>query len=132
MTLTTEQLSVTFAALGDPTRLAVDGGVRLWERLGADRAIDDLRAGIRPADALPPALTRLLADPDAPTLVSTLEAYLDQGGDAQGTATVLFVHRSSLAKRLRRIEDVAGVDLSCGDARLELHLGLRLRRLGAR
>ena len=42
------------------------------------------------------------------------------------------IHRSSLYNRLRRIEDVAGVDLRSGDARLELHLGLRLRRLAGR
>jgi DNA-binding PucR family transcriptional regulator len=62
--------------------------------------------------------------------VETLEAYLDRAGDAQAAAAALFVHRTTLYHRLRRIERIAGVDLRDGDDRLLLHMALRLRALG--
>jgi DNA-binding PucR family transcriptional regulator len=75
-------------------------------------------------------MQRLLDSGDAAVLVPTLECYLDLGGDARAAAEALFVHRSSLYGRLHRIEEVARVDLGSGEDRLELHLGLRLWRLG--
>jgi hypothetical protein len=105
------------------------GPVDSWDELGAWGIIARL-VGSRQADALvPEAVHRLLADPDAATLVPTLEAYLEHGGDVQNAAKALFVHRASLYKRLRRIEETLGVDLSHGDHRLALHLGIRLLRL---
>ena len=105
------------------------GEVAHWDALGAYRTIGLLLAGpAAPAD-LPESLGRLLADDDAETLVPTLEAYLELGADAQAAAARVDVHRSSLYNRLRRIEQVAGVDLRSGDDRLELHLGLRIWRL---
>ncbi|MBN9622586.1 MAG: helix-turn-helix domain-containing protein, partial [Actinobacteria bacterium] len=67
---------------------------------------------------------------EALSLIETLERYLDLGGDARAAAEQLFIHRSSLYGRLHRIEEVAGVDLHSGEDRLELHLGVRLWRLG--
>ena len=49
--------------------------------------------------------------------------------DAKATAAALWPHRTSLYYRLRRIEDLAGVDLSRGADRLLCHLALRLARL---
>lgn len=101
-----------------------------WSGLGAYRTIAHM---LGPAKArrpvLPASMRRLLEHPESDMLVSTLETYLDHGGDATATAGALYVHRSSLYPRLRRIEKIAGVDLASGDARLELHLGLRLWRL---
>ncbi len=101
-----------------------------WASLGAYRTIAALLGD--GAATLPASLERLLACADAATLVPTLECYLDLGGDVRAAAETLFVHRSSLYGRLRRIEQIAGVDLRRGEDRLELHLGLRLRRLAAR
>jgi hypothetical protein len=95
-----------------------------WDRLGAYRVLLPL------AGAPPPAsLQRLLDHPDAEPLVATLEAYLDRAGDARATAAALFIHRTSLYHRLRRIEAITGASLRDGDDRLELHIGLRIRRL---
>jgi DNA-binding PucR family transcriptional regulator len=60
----------------------------------------------------------------------TLETYLEYAGDATRSAAALFLHRSSFYSRLHRIEGLAGVDLKSGADRLELHLGLRLWRMG--
>lgn len=80
---------------------------------------------------------RLLADPTAyslgslrehPALAVTLETYLDHGGDAQETARLLHLHRTSLYYRLARIEELTGRSLKDGTQRLELHLALKLAR----
>jgi DNA-binding PucR family transcriptional regulator len=40
------------------------------------------------------------------------------------TAQALFVHRNTLHKRLRRIEDVLGIDLGSSGGRVEAYLGV--------
>lgn len=112
------------AALGDGREVAA------WDDLGAYRTISSLAGGRTLSETMPSGLQRLLADPDADLLIRTLEIYLDHAGDVQASAAALFVHRSSLYNRLRRAEEVAQVDLRSGDDRLELHLGIRLLRLG--
>jgi sugar diacid utilization regulator len=111
---------------------AVEGFAPLarWADLGAYRTLATLLGDGDPHAVPAPALARLLACPDAATLVPTLERYLDLGGDARAAAVALYLHRSSLYGRLRRIEEVAGVDLRTGEDRLELHMALRLWRLG--
>jgi DNA-binding PucR family transcriptional regulator len=47
----------------------------------------------------------------------------------KSTAAELWLHRTSLYYRLRRVEEVAGVDLSAGEDRLLCHVALRLARL---
>jgi hypothetical protein len=99
-------------------------GVAHWDRLGAYQQLAPL------ADApLPATLRRLLDHPDAEPLVATLETYLDRAGDAPASAAALFIHRTTLYHRLRRIEAITGADLRDGDDRLALHVGLRIRRL---
>jgi PucR C-terminal helix-turn-helix domain len=95
-----------------------------WDRLGAHQLLAPLAGAPAPAP-----LRRLLDHPDAEPLVATLEAYLDRAGDARAAAAALFIHRTSLYHRLRRIERIAGVDLRDGDDRLLLHVALRIRRL---
>jgi sugar diacid utilization regulator len=110
------------------------GALALWDRLGAYRVVAELLGERDPLAMLPRALRRLLDDPDAQTLVRTLDSYLEHAGDAQASAADLYIHRSSLYNRLHRIEQVCGIDLRNGDDRLEVHLGLRLWKLvrGAR
>ncbi|MEO3876485.1 helix-turn-helix domain-containing protein [Nonomuraea sp. B12E4] len=54
---------------------------------------------------------------------------MGNAGDVKRTAASLCIHRASLYYRLRRIEEIASVDLSSGDDRLALHLGLKVARL---
>ncbi|MFJ9782379.1 helix-turn-helix domain-containing protein [Amycolatopsis sp. NPDC101161] len=58
-------------------------------------------------------------------LVRTLAAYLDAESSIAETATVLGVHRNTVAARIARIEQLLGVDLSRPDERLALHLASR-------
>jgi DNA-binding PucR family transcriptional regulator len=103
--------------------------VTQWSQLGAYRTLARLLNGADPATHVPDSLRRLLAHPDADPLVKTLEIYLNCGCDAKAAVGELYVHRSSLYPRLHRIQDITGVDLSTGQGRLELHLGLRLWHL---
>ncbi|TAK23384.1 MAG: PucR family transcriptional regulator [Chloroflexota bacterium] len=59
-------------------------------------------------------------------LVRTLDAYFASLCSPTDAADRLHVHRNTLLYRLRRIEEIAGVDLANGEVRLALHLGLRV------
>lgn len=78
---------------------------------------------------LPAALRTLAAAPDGPELLATLRAVLDRGDDVAGAAAALHVHRSTLHRRLQRVEALTGADLADGATRLELHAGLVLAEL---
>jgi sugar diacid utilization regulator len=62
-------------------------------------------------------------------LVNTLAHFLDCGGNYDLTAQSLLIHRSTLRYRLRRIRDVAGVDLTDVETRLNLHVATRAWRV---
>lgn len=100
-----------------------------WEQLGPLGLVARLLGDRDPAALLPAPIRQLAQDDDGEILLTTLETYLDHAGDAAETAAELFLHRSSLYKRLRRIERMIGVDLRSGRDRLQLHLGLILWRL---
>jgi hypothetical protein len=106
------------------------GPVLAWEGLGFYRVVLQGRAA---AEALiegtPAARLRARADAD---LIRTALVWLDQGGNAARTAAALSVHRQTLYYRLERIEQLAGVDLDEGEARLGLHVGLALAEVLAR
>lgn len=115
------QLGETMAELGPLVR---------WSGLGVVRLLSEMLGERDPAAFVPGPLQRLLADSDSERLVSSVETYLERGGDVAAAAADLYVHRSSLYNRLKRVEEVAGVDLRSGAQRLELHLGIRLWRMG--
>jgi len=109
----------------------LSGGSPLaWGDLGPYRTLTSMLDGRDPLELIPPSLADLLEERDGIGLVETLETYLESGCDAKAASARLFVHRSSLYKRLQRIERLTGCDLHRGDDRLELHMGLRLWRLG--
>jgi PucR family transcriptional regulator, purine catabolism regulatory protein len=60
-------------------------------------------------------------------LLRTLETFLACGGSAVDAAALLFVHRNTLRKRLARIEQLLGVDLTSVGGRVEAYLGVRAR-----
>jgi purine catabolism regulator len=62
-------------------------------------------------------------------LVETLRMYVDKCLSPSQTAEALIIHRSTLRKRLRRIECLIGVELGRMDDVVELHLALRAAEL---
>ncbi len=51
------------------------------------------------------------------TLRETLKSYLRHSGNSREICEELFIHRNTLTYRLRKIEDLMGLDLSDGDVR---------------
>jgi DNA-binding PucR family transcriptional regulator len=106
------------------------GPVAAYDRLGSWALIATLwdRAG-RPA---PPATILALAHHRrGGQLIEALEGLLEHGGDVAEAARGLSMHRATLYRRLKRVEEITGLDLEAGDDRLLAHLGLRLYRLNA-
>lgn len=60
------------------------------------------------------------------TLVDTLAGYLEAFGDVGRAATALHIHKNTLRYRLRRISEVAGLDLDDPDTRFAVMIELRL------
>lgn len=101
----------------------------LWSELGLDRLLvqlplDDLRR-----EDLPDGVIRLLDAHAGIDLARTLDTYLACGCDAQKTARVLHIHRSTLYYRLDKFRDLTEIDLSDGNARRDLQAGLRVARI---
>lgn len=96
--------------------------VARWEELGVHR----LLARLGPGD-----LRELAAEVTAlePELAQTVEVYLDLGGHANKAAAELGIHRQTLYYRLGKAERLTHRDLSDGDDRLTVHLGLKADRL---
>ncbi|KPC84779.1 PucR family transcriptional regulator [Streptomyces sp. NRRL S-4] len=84
------------------------------------------------AEGTHPGLRLLLSNPAHRGLVKTLRVYLDHAGDARHAATALHIHRSTLYKRLHRVEQLTGLRLDVGDDRLAAHLGLKAAELHPR
>ena len=61
-------------------------------------------------------------------LVVTLSEYLDCGGNYDSSARALWVHRSTLKYRLKRIREVSGHDLGIPDTQFNLQLATRAWR----
>jgi hypothetical protein len=128
-----EQLSLSYeqatSAIMIASNVGRDDPVTSWSDLGVYRLLSRLLPGELAIDALPPGLAALLDADGCEELVTTLESYLDNAGAVKETAAKLYLHRGSLYHRLSRIEKIAGVDLTNGEDRLLLHLGLKAARL---
>ncbi|MEO9322752.1 helix-turn-helix domain-containing protein [Nocardioides sp. C4-1] len=105
------------------------GRTARWGELGPLSVLLRIPAEELDDTAVPAALDRLLAVDPSGRLLESLQAYLDRGGSGAAAAIDLHVHRTTLYYRLDRIREATGLDLDDGRVRLELHLGLTLRRL---
>jgi purine catabolism regulator len=70
-------------------------------------------------------LAPLDTDP-AGALRNTLESYLRNAANSRAVCDELFIHRNTLAYRLRRIEDLLGMSLADGEGRTTCMLALRI------
>ena len=121
LTLARRALRVTWLAPAD------HGLAITWDDAGLDGVLALLPLEQMTVDDLPLSARKLLAAGLSPEILSTLQAYLDCGGDAQRTALALNIHRSTLYYRLGRVRSALDTDLSDGRLRAELQIGLRLQ-----
>lgn len=121
LTLARRALRVTWLAPAD------HGLAITWDDAGLDGVLALLPLEQMTTEDLPQSARKLLAAGLSPEILSTLQAYLDCGGDAQHTANTLNIHRSTLYYRLGRVRSALDTDLSDGRLRAELHIGLRLQ-----
>jgi sugar diacid utilization regulator len=61
-------------------------------------------------------------------LMDTLINYLDSGCNQNQAAQQLYIHRSTMLYRLKRIEEVAHIDLNDSDTIFQITLALKLRK----
>ncbi|MFC9362910.1 PucR family transcriptional regulator [Rhodococcus sp. NPDC057014] len=104
------------------------GPVAYWDRLGVYRLAALASAELVAEAAITPAV-RALFEHRNRDLLATAETFFDNGGDIAATTDALSIHRQTLYYRLRRIQELTTLDLSIGQDRLELHVGLSLGRL---
>jgi purine catabolism regulator len=102
-----------------------DSPVFYWQ-LGADRLLAELGDSPVLKDMVWSSLGPLLAPTDTNReLLRTLRAFLDCGGNKEKAARSLFIHRTTLLYRLRKIGRLLGRDLRDPSVRLDLQLALR-------
>lgn len=100
------------------------GPVATWDQMGIFQGLSLLALDQPEEEILDPRVRALLADQE---LALTAETYLELAGNAQATATRLFIHRTTLYQRLARIAAVHKLDLQAdGEHRLIAHLGFKL------
>lgn len=73
-------------------------------------------------------VARLLAydESNDSDLAETLKVWLDTPGDVRAAAAALFIHPNTLRYRLRRLEEVSGLDLADPEQRFAAMLQLRI------
>lgn len=65
-------------------------------------------------------------------LLETLETFLDTAGKVKITARKLHIHINTLSYRLRRIEEIIGVNLDDASQRTSLYLDLKIAKMRKR
>ncbi|CRZ18519.1 PucR family transcriptional regulator [Mycolicibacterium neworleansense] len=119
-------LALTLAGIG-----AGGGQVADWSELGSWRTLALLGQAYGPdrlGELVHPGIVHLI-EQGREDLLRTLDTYLANGGDVRRTSEDMYLHRSTLYYRLDKITEVVGSDLSDGQTRFDLMLGLRLARL---
>jgi GAF domain-containing protein len=113
--------------------LLQDGGAIAYSQVGAYRYLVQVAPEDAPRDRMRTAVDLLIAyDAKRRTsLLDTLERYLGERRGVIESARVLYIHPNTLRQRLRRIEELTGLELDKDDL-LSLELAIKLARLHGR
>jgi purine catabolism regulator len=60
------------------------------------------------------------------TLVRTLGYYLESGRNLESSARAMFIHVNTLKYRLKRIQEIARIDLNSAEQRFNVHLAVKI------
>ncbi|MGI6879592.1 PucR family transcriptional regulator [Microbacterium sp. gxy059] len=120
-----------YAAVWQARQAAVVGARVQWRDARIDwrdaapyRGVSSVSPSLLRTSFLTPRLERFLTNAEDEDLVGTLRSYLRHAGNVQAVAAEQFLHRGTVYYRLRRVETLLGVDLTDGNSRLAIHLGL--------
>ncbi len=97
-----------------------------YGKLGAERLLAEAASSPALREMVTASLGPLLAPTDANReLLRTLRVFLDSGGNKEKAARELFVHRTTLLYRLRKISKLLGKDIEEPSTRLDLQIAVR-------
>lgn len=120
-------LATTLDEAADAARIAAVRSATGWFVRVDSLGLEQLLLAWTDNDTFVPAAASLLA-PLAHAggeLLETLAAYLDHESGLAATATALGVHRNTVAIRIRRVQELLGLDFDDPGARLAVHLACR-------
>lgn len=122
-----EGLVATLDEASDAARIASSRSATGWFVRVDSLGLDQLLLAWTGNDTFVPAAHSLLAplQEDGGELLTTLSAYLDNESGIAATAAALHLHRNTVAVRIRRVQELLGIDMSDPEARLALHLACR-------
>ena len=122
-----EGLSTTLDEAGDAARIAAARSATGWFVRVDSLGLEQLLLAWTGNDTFVPAAESLLAplQDGGGELLTTLSVYLDHESGIAATATALGLHRNTVAVRIRRVQELLGIDMSDPEARLALHLACR-------
>lgn len=125
-------LATTLDEAGDAARIAAARSATGWFVRVDSLGLEQLLLAWTGNDTFVPAAESLLAPlrEGGGELLTTLAAYLDHESGIAATADALGLHRNTVAIRIRRVQELLGIDMSDPEARLALHLACRAVRPG--
>lgn len=124
-------LATTLDEAGDAARIAATRSATGWFVRIDSLGLEQLLLAWTGSDTFVPAAQSLLAPlrEGGDDLLTTLAAYLDHESGIAATASALGLHRNTVMTRMRRVQELLGLDLDDPEARLALHLACRAVRL---
>lgn len=122
-----EGLATTLDEAGDAARIAASRSATGWFVRVDSLGLEQLLLAWTGNDTFVPAAESLLAPlrEGGGELLVTLSAYLDHESGIAATAAALGLHRNTVTMRIRRVQELLGIDLTDPEARLALHLACR-------
>ncbi|WP_017204585.1 helix-turn-helix domain-containing protein [Microbacterium algeriense] len=122
-----EGLAGTLDEAGDAARIAAARSATGWFVRVDSLGLEQLLLAWTGNDTFVPAAQSLLAPlrEGGGELLTTLSSYLDHESGIAATAAALGLHRNTVAVRVRRVQELLGIDMSDPEARLALHLACR-------
>lgn len=122
-----EGLTTTLDESGDAARIAAARSATGWFVRVDSLGLEQLLLAWTGNDTFVPAAESLLAPlrEGGGDLLATLSSFLDHESGIAATATALGLHRNTVAVRIRRVQELLGIDMTDPEARLALHLACR-------
>lgn len=120
-------LATTLDEAGDAALIAASRSATGWFVRVDSLGLEQLLLAWTGNDTFVPAAESLLAPlrEGGGELLATLSAYLDHESGIAATATALGLHRNTVTVRIRRVQELLGIDMTDPEARLALHLACR-------